>query len=130
MRWRDLIRPKDIMTSHPLDPLNAIEIETAAGIVRLQSGIDESAWFETITLDEPTRAETIALAEGQTLPRRAYVCCYERSSNRTLRGIVNLTNGRLLSWDHVPGAQARIPPDEFDNGDIIAKSDPAFRDRS
>ncbi len=107
---------------HPLDPLGAEEIRAAAAIVRAQSGLDGTAWFETISLDEPTREE---LAAG-SLPRRAYVCCYERSSNRTFRGVVHLGEERLASWEHVPGAQARIGPEEFEDGDKIAKSDPRF----
>ena len=48
----------------------------------------------------------------------------ERSSNRTLRGVVDLGAERLVSWDHVPGVQARIPPEEFVLSDAIAKADP------
>ncbi|MEM6660850.1 MAG: primary-amine oxidase [Pseudomonadota bacterium] len=114
------------MTTHPLDPLSVAEIETAVRVVRASAGIDDSAWFETITLDEPDRAEIAAMATGQIPTRRAYVCCYERSSNRTMRGRIDLDSGALLSWDHVPGVQARIPPDEFSEGDRIAKADPDF----
>ena len=112
------------MTDHPLMPLTANEIETAAAVVRAQSGIDGTAFFETITLDEPGRAEMAGWRDGVCPQRRAYVCCYERSSNRTLRGIVDLDAGTLLHWNPVPGVQARIPPEEFGDGDRIAKADP------
>lgn len=107
------------MAQHPLDPLSAAEIETAASTVRRDSGMDDTAWFETITLDEPSREERAA---GDP-ERRAYVCCYERSSNRTMKGLVRLSDGVLLNWDHVPGVQARIVPDEFAKGDQICKQD-------
>ncbi|MEM9141167.1 MAG: tyramine oxidase, partial [Pseudomonadota bacterium] len=107
------------MSAHPLDPLSAAEIATAAATVRAQSGLDDTAWFETITLDEPTREERAGAPE-----RRAYVCCYERSSNRTMRGLVRLADGALVAWEHVPGVQARIVPDEFSKGDQICKADP------
>ena len=110
---------------HPLDPLFADEITAAADCVRAQAGLDANSFFETITLDEPSRAERKAFQDGGTIPpRRAYVCCYERSTNRTLRGKVDLDQGKLLSWEHVPGVQARIPPDEFADSDRIAKQDP------
>ncbi|MEM7507515.1 MAG: tyramine oxidase, partial [Pseudomonadota bacterium] len=110
------------MTAHPLDPLSADEIRNAVAVVKRDAGLDETAWFETISLDEPTHAERGA---GNP-PRRAYVCCYEPATNRTLRGHVDLAEGRLLDWAHEPGVQARIPPDEFSAGNEIVKADPRF----
>ena len=97
------------MSTHPLEPLNGEEIAAAVASVKAQAGLDESAWFETISLDEPGKDE---LAD-ETSKRRAYVCCYEPSSNRTFNGVVDLSDGKLLRWDHIEGAQARIVPDEF-----------------
>lgn len=114
------------MSVHPLTPLSNPEIEAAVSVVKTQAGLDESAWFETITLDEPSKAELVAFSGGSPTPRRAYVCCYEPSSNRTLRGRVDLDGGTLLNWDHVPGAQARIVGDEFAMGDVLVKADPRF----
>ena len=113
------------MADHPYTPLNAAEIEAAAACVREQAGMDDTFFYETITLDEPTHEEMDAFRdEGKAPVRRAYVCCYERSSNRTMRGRVDLDAGRLISWDHVPGAQARICPQEFTASDAVAKQDP------
>ena len=115
--------------SHPLDPLAPGEIQTAVETVKAYGGLDDSFWFETITLDEPTRAEQDAFAnDGRAPDRRAYVCAYERSSNRTMRGTVSLADGSLLTWEHAKGRHARIVPDEFSIGDTIAKSDPRFVD--
>src|SRR5262249_56972186 len=112
---------------HPLDPLAAAEIERAAEIVRAQAGLDESAWFETITLDEPDKAYVRGFKPGEAPRRKAFVCCYEPSSNRTFDGVVDLTAGSLERWAHVPGAQARIVLDEFIEGDRIAKADAGVR---
>ena len=65
---------------HPMEPLTDIEISRVAEIVRRDGGLGQSAWFETISLDEGRDR-----ANGQ---RHAYVCCYEPASNRTLSGIV------------------------------------------
>ncbi len=79
------------MPAHPLEPLFAEEITAAAACIRAQAGLDPNSFFETITLDEPSRAERAAFTENGTIPpRRAYVCCYERTSNRTFRGRVDL----------------------------------------
>ncbi|MEA2778873.1 MAG: primary-amine oxidase [Rhodospirillaceae bacterium] len=112
---------------HPLDPLNAAEIEQAVAIVRAHAGLDASAWFETVTLDEPDKAYVRGFAPGDPPRRKAFVCCYEPASNRTFDGVVDLAGGRLERWRHVPGAQARIVVDEFLEGERIAKADPAFR---
>ena len=109
---------------HALDPLTNNEIATAVAVVRRDSGLDESAWFETVTLDEPSREE------GDTpdiRDRRAYVCCYAPSSGHTFNGIVQLAQETLLRWDHIPGVQARIVADEFAAANRIAKADERFR---
>src|SRR5579871_2162490 len=112
---------------HPLDPLSAAEIERAVAIVRATAKLDPSAWFETVTLDEPDKAYVRAFRPGEAPRRKAFVCSYEPATNRTFEGIVDLETGRLESWRHVPGAQARIVVDEFLEGERIAKADPAFR---
>ncbi len=113
-------------TSHPLNPLNPHEIAKAVEIVKRDSGLDASGWFETITLEEPRLDLSSWESATIQVPRRAYVCCYEPSSNRTLNGVVNLDDNRIESWQHVEGAQARIVPDEFAVGDQLVKQDQRF----
>ena len=110
------------MTSHPLDPLSAVEIVRAASAVRTSGGLSANAWFETIALLEPLKAE---LRSGASM-RQAFVCCYDPASGETWDGIVDLAGGSLRNWRHVEGAQARIVADEFALGGEIAKADPAF----
>ncbi len=43
------------MSTHPLDSLNSEEISTAVASVKANGGLDEGAWFETISRDEPGR---------------------------------------------------------------------------
>ena len=105
---------------HPLDPLNASEISRAADIVRRQAKLGPEAWFETITLEEPERGSN----DGG---RRAFVCCYDPGSNQTFDGIADLSGGKLESWRHAKGAQARIVADEFAMGGEVAKADPQFQ---
>ena len=111
---------------HPCDPLTAGEIAAAAAIVRRDGGLDATAWFETIALAEPDKAAVRGFKAGDAIARKAFVCCYEPSSNRTFDGVVDLASGRLERWDVVPGAQARIVGDEFVEAGRIAWSDPRF----
>jgi len=98
-------------------PLNETEIRQAVSVVRRDGGLDASAWFETISLDESQQFP------GQ---RGAYVCCYEPSSNRTLSGIVLFASDTLHQWHHLEGMQARIVPDEFAMACELARNDATF----
>ena len=89
---------------HPNAPLDETEIRQATDVVRRDAGLDASAWFETISLDESGRYPN---------QRGAYVCCYEPNSNRTLNGVVLFDSDSLQDWQQVKGMQARIVPDEF-----------------
>ncbi len=110
---------------HACDPLTAEEITVATQAVKDRAGLDPGAWFETIALDESDKAR---LLSGDPATRQAYVCCYEPASNRTFAGLVDLVEGTLKDWRHIPGVQARIVPDEFAEGGNVAKADPAFQE--
>lgn len=114
------------MATHPLDPLCEHEITIATEVINKLANLDSSAWFETITLEEPSKAELKISDTNVTIDRKAYVCCYEPSSNRTFRGIVNIDAKKLESWNHVPGAQARIVTEEFSFGQELVRADTRF----
>jgi Cu2+-containing amine oxidase len=78
-------------------PLNEAEIRQAVSVVKRDAGMDDSAWFETISLDESDRFPD---------KRCVYVCCYEPSGNRTLSGLVLLDSDELHDWRHIEGVQA------------------------
>ena len=99
-------------------PLSESEIRLAVEVIHHYGGLDNDAWFETITLDE---SGLIAAPQ-----RGAYVCCYEPSSNRTFSGIVALDESVLHRWMHIEAAQARIAPDEFVMAWQMARDDPGF----
>ncbi|MFN0193971.1 MAG: hypothetical protein ACKVP5_18700, partial [Aestuariivirga sp.] len=42
---------------HPLDPLTPAEISAASALIRAKGGLSARAWFETITLHEPEKAD-------------------------------------------------------------------------
>ena len=98
-------------------PLNEAEIRQAVNVVRRDAGLDPSAWFETISLDESGR---------YPLKRGAYVCCYEPTSNRTLTRVVVFDSDSLHDWQHIEGVQARIVPDEFMMACELAREHPGF----
>ncbi|MEM7069921.1 MAG: primary-amine oxidase [Pseudomonadota bacterium] len=99
------------------NPLDALEISTAVETVKREGGLDESAWFETVSLDESGKFPD---------QRSAYVCCYEASTNRCFTGIVLINEKSLHRWQHQAGVQPRITPDEFAMACELARSDPDF----
>ena len=103
--------------NHAKAPLDDQEIRQAVSVIRRDAGLDESAWFETISLDESGRFED---------ERSAYVCCYEPASNRTLRGIVRLADDSLHDWQAIDAGQARIVPDEFAMACELARENEEF----
>jgi len=98
-------------------PLNEAEIRQAVSVVKSDAGLHESAWFETISLDESGRFPD---------QRSVYVCCYEPASNRTLAGLVLLETNELHDWRHLEGVQARIVPNEFLMACELARTDENF----
>ena len=102
---------------HANAPLSQSEIANAVTVTRNEGGLDETTWFETISLDESGRYPE---------QRSAYVCCYEASSNRTFTGVVLLEQESLQNWQHVEDVQPRITPDEFTMACELAREDENF----
>lgn len=116
-----------VSTSHPLDPLNEIEIAAAVTVVKKYGKLSPRAWFESIYLHEPEKSLVRNFQAGYQYERRAYVCCYDPASNQTVRGIVCITTEQLESWDVVTdGGQARIVADEYFAASLMATKDPAL----
>jgi primary-amine oxidase len=113
--------------AHPCDPLSGEETAAAVAIVRQHGGLDASAWFETVALHEPDKAEVRRHTPDQSFSRKAFVCSYEPSSNRTFDGVVDLRTRTLERFQHVPGVQARIVSDEFYAAGIMVRKDAAFQ---
>jgi len=93
---------------HPFDPLSEAEIEQAVSIVRKEhSGL----FFNAITLWEPRKAEMMAwVKDPKTIPRPhrvADVVAIGKGS-KVYDGIVDLTEGKLVSWEYTPGVQPLV----------------------
>ena len=73
---------------HPLDPLTAEEIRTAAGIIRAQPDVTDRWRFASIDLKEPSKK---ALADREHAPpREAEVVCWNRNDGAAFKGVVSL----------------------------------------
>jgi len=105
---------------HPLDPLTAEEIRAAAAIVRTERGVNYRWRFASIALKEPAKRAL----EGDP-PREAEVVCWNRDDGAAYKGVVSLTEGRVLTWEHRPGEHPPMTPDEFHECDAALRTEPS-----
>src|SRR5918993_2165662 len=93
---------------HPLDPLTSDEIKAAAAVITSLPQFPEGSLFSTIVLREPSKTEVLTHKSGSTLSRQAFAVILDRKGNRTFEAVVDLTQGRLLSWEHIKGVQPLV----------------------
>ncbi|KAM0517520.1 hypothetical protein ACHAP9_006951 [Verticillium nonalfalfae] len=109
---------------HPLDPLDAYEIENVVSIVRSQKG---NAHFNTVTLHEPRKQDMLKwLAEPATAPvpmRVADVVVVDRSG-QVYDVLVDLDRGIITKWEALDGVQPMIILEEMINVEHILRKDP------
>ncbi len=110
---------------HPLTPLTAAEIQTAAGIFRSSGRMPSTARFALMALDEPPKE---AVLRGDTVPRRAFAVIYDQQTNRTSEAIANLSSGQIASWKEIPGAQPPVGETDSTIADRIVRADPRWRE--
>ena len=78
---------------HPLAPLTAAEIETAAAAVKRSKGLKDTARFVYVSLYEPAKHDVIAFQNGTTATapdRLVKVVLRERAERATYEAIVRL----------------------------------------
>jgi primary-amine oxidase len=112
------------MVQHPLDPLTAEEIRTAAATLRRDRGVDERWRFASIELREPSKAAVRAFTAGDEIRREAVVVCWNRDDGQVYKARISLTDDRVLAWDHQPDGQPNMTVDEFHECDEALRNDP------
>ena len=112
---------------HPLDPLSAAEIESAKAVLLAQRNLGEKVRFESIVLKEPQKDLVLNLNNGDVIEREAFIVLFENDSGATYEAVISLDEGKVTSWEHIPGVQPRITLDEFYECEVAVKEDPEFR---
>jgi primary-amine oxidase len=106
---------------HPLDPLTADEIRTAAAIVRRDRNVTDRWRFASIDLKEPSKR---ALGAEAAPAREAEVVCWNRDDGDAYKAVISLTEDRVLAWEARPGEQPPMTPDEFHECDEALRRHP------
>src|SRR5207249_12273445 len=97
-----------LATEHPLDPLNAQEIEFSAQLLRALPQFQKDASFSTIVLNEPAKEEVLRYTAGSPMPRQAFSVILDRTGNRRFEVVVILTTKQIVAWEEVKGDQGRV----------------------
>jgi primary-amine oxidase len=121
-------RPRPTAPAHPLDPLSAREIEAAVRLLRAHPDVPADAFFPTLALREPSKADVRAFTPGSPLRRQAFAVVFDRPRNRVFEAVVDLYLNRVVSMKRIPGVQPAILMDEYDRVPPLVRADPAFRE--
>jgi primary-amine oxidase len=112
---------------HPLEPLTAAEITAAAAIARAERGLGDAVLFVRIALHEPPKEVVLGFTNGAPVSREAFMVLRDRQARTTVEAVVSITEGRVVSWEVVPGVQPSITFDEFLASDRAIRSDPQWQ---
>src|SRR5438270_610291 len=110
---------------HPLEPLSAEEIKTAAALVKEGAQLGEHGRFSSITLLEPPKD---ALLDGRSIDREAVALVYDRAAGEARSVIVSLSGGRVVSSTSIPGSQPAYLLEEMAECIGLVKSDARWQE--
>ncbi|KAH8725539.1 copper amine oxidase [Phaeosphaeriaceae sp. PMI808] len=109
------------VASHPLAPLSATELQSAAASIKKSWPAHTNLHFKVVTLQEPPKVEVLKYLEAEhgrtplpAVSRKAFVNYYIQNTNKFHEAIVDLTTGRVESnlllgpFIHANGDSAEI----------------------
>src|SRR4029077_19271516 len=70
----------------------------------------------------------LAHRPGEAVERAAFVVLIDGAVGKKYEAVVSLAQGRVLSWEHVPGVQPAIVLDEFVECEAAVRADPRWQE--
>ena len=111
--------------SHPLDPLTSDEFRATTALLLAEHGVGEGWRYCSIEGLQPSKQALDAFAADGTVPPRVVeAICLERATNRTFRARVDLSADAVTHFAHVPGVQANVTVDEWEEADAVLRAHP------
>jgi primary-amine oxidase len=110
--------------AHPLSPLSAEEIASAARIIRESHRVPDSAYFTIVTLEEPPKDVVL---RGGNPPRRAFAVLYDSATDHTFETVANLTTRKLDRVDDIANVEPMIGTEDSLRVDRILRADARWR---
>ncbi len=97
---------------HPLEPLDATEVQFAVSLLRENGKVTRTMRFVSISLKEPDKKIVCQFTGKEPSERQAFAVLFDNGANACYEAIVSLTDRKLLSWNHIPGVQPSMTMDE------------------
>jgi primary-amine oxidase len=113
--------------THPLDPLSADEIATAAARILDDARAGTEARFSVIDLAEPPKSQVQEDLETGTSRRAARALLYDWTTRTTSEVTVELASGAIRSWADTPNTEPPFRRLIISRLNEIAKSSDRFR---
>jgi len=111
----------------PVDALSEAEIRESIRTVEAAQQFVPGAYFPLVTLREPPKAEVLAWTPGSAFRREALVQVFERAANRLSEIVVDLRQGRVVSWTANPGRQPGVYLSEWTDAADAIRADARWR---
>ena len=112
---------------HPLEPLSAAEVAAAVQILRDTGHVTPTTRFVSVSLLEPAKQFIHAPADHPKPPREAFAVLFDNGQNACYEAVVSITDGRLTTWQHIPGVQPTMTIDEQIECEQAVLASPEFR---
>ena len=105
--------------THPLDPLDVQEMETAMQVLRSAGKLQPDHVIAQIALKEPDK---YAVLSGHATVREAAVVVYDRAANFTYEAVIGIASAKLTAYTKIPGAQPSISGEDSLLADQVVRS--------
>src|SRR5271155_4281665 len=112
---------------HPLEPLSAEEVRDAVGLLKRSGKVTPTTRFVSVALYEPHKSLVHGSISNQLPARQAFAVLFDNAANACYEATLSLTDGVVLDWKHVPGAQPTMTIDEQVECEQAVLASPEFR---
>ena len=112
------------LAKHPLDPLDADEIQAAVSVVRKEKG---NLNFNTVTLHEPPKSEMLewlAQTTKANRPARVADVVVASKSGQVYDALIDVDRKIITKWEALDNVQPMIILEEMVNVEHILRKDP------
>lgn len=101
------------MSTHPLEPLSAPEIQAAVRLLQSQPSFTRMTRIISIMLKEPAKALVYAWPNGEVPERKAIAVLFDNAANAASTATLNLTSNEVVKIEAAPeGVQPTLSLDE------------------
>jgi primary-amine oxidase len=96
---------------HPLEPLNAAEVQLAVQLLKSHGKVTPTTRFVSVSLCEPPK-EQVHGTPAAAPPREVFAVLFDNATNTCHEATVSLTTKQLRAFETVPGVQPTMTIDE------------------